>query len=183
MTTKKRVITATIILLALLLAVPAFAGGWVVITLDALPGEVRAGETVHIGFMVRQHGVRPTDDVSPALSATNRDTGETITAEAEQSGTTGHYKVTVLFPAEGVWEWQIAAPPFTQQTQLEPITVLPPAAAETGASSATAGSARSFLRWSGAGLLVLAAVLILLGQRQRPKAAAPALEHVGGDHG
>ena len=183
MTTKKRLITATIILLALLLVVPAFAGSWVVITLDALPGEVRAGETVHIGFMVRQHGVRPTDDVSPALSATNRDTDETITAEAKQSGTTGHFEVAVLFPAEGVWEWQIAAPPFFQQTQLEPLTVLPAAATEAGAPPVTVGSARSFLRWSGAGLLVLAAVLILLGQRPRPEAVAPALERVGGDHG
>lgn len=183
MNTRKRLTTAVIILLALLPVTPAFAGGWVVITLDSLPGEVRAGETVHIGFMVRQHGVRPTDAVSPALTATNRDTGETIIVEAEQSGATGHYEVAALFPAEGVWEWQLAAPPFPQQTQLEPLTVLPAAAAEAAAPLGVTGSARSFLRLSGAGLLVLAAVLILLGQRQRPEAVAPALEHVGGDHG
>jgi len=35
---------------------PALAGGWAVVTLDTLPAAPRAGQTLSLGFMVRQHG-------------------------------------------------------------------------------------------------------------------------------
>src|SRR6185295_2134730 len=53
----------------LALAAPVFAGGWSVVTLDTLPREVRAGQTLHLGFMVRQHGIEPNSQVSPTLTA------------------------------------------------------------------------------------------------------------------
>jgi hypothetical protein len=40
----------------LLLASPALAGGWAVITLDTLPRDVRAGQSMRVGFAIRQHG-------------------------------------------------------------------------------------------------------------------------------
>src|SRR5689334_5637825 len=40
----------------LLLAAPALAGGWAVITLDTLPRDVRAGQSIRVGFSIRQHG-------------------------------------------------------------------------------------------------------------------------------
>ena len=47
------------VLLALLFVVPsALAGGWAVVTLDQLPAEVRQGQSLRLGFMVRQHGNR-----------------------------------------------------------------------------------------------------------------------------
>ena len=47
------------LLLAMAFTVPALAGGWAVITLDELPGQVEANQPLEIGFMVRQHGVTP----------------------------------------------------------------------------------------------------------------------------
>ena len=179
---KRRVTPLLILLLSLLLAATAHAGGWVVITLDALPGHVRAGETIHLGFMVRQHGKRPIDGVSPALTATHTETGETVRAEARQAGPTGHFEVDVTFPVAGTWEWQIAAPPFFQQTQLEPLTVLPAAAAAASTTLIAAGT-RSLLRWGGLLLLALAALLTLLAQRPPEEAVTPGLDAQGGTHG
>src|SRR5215216_2076328 len=59
----------------LALAAPALAGGWAVLTLDALPREVRAGAAIQLGFMVRQHGKTPTNtdldgnQLKPVLTA------------------------------------------------------------------------------------------------------------------
>lgn len=168
-----------IVILLLLLVQPALAGGWVVITLDGLPGPIHAGETVNLGFMVRQHGERPLNDVSPRLSAVNRESGETITVDAEQVGETGHFQVAVVFPSAGAWDWQLSAPPFPQQVEFEPLTVLPAASGETTtpslSASTLASNVRAAMRWSGAGLLGLAGLLALaalVGQRRRQKEAA-----------
>lgn len=59
-------------------AAPALAGGWANVTLDRLPAEPRAGQTLTLGFMVRQHGITPTNGVQPYLSARNTETGQTL---------------------------------------------------------------------------------------------------------
>ena len=83
-----------------------------------------------------------------------------------------------IFPEAGVWDWQISAPPFPQQAEFEPLSVLPAASGETAAqpSSATVtGTVRTAMRWNGAGLLGLAGLLALataVRQRRRQAAAA-----------
>ncbi len=163
------------LLALLLLARPAAAGSWVVVTLDELPGPVRAGDTLRVGFIVRQHGVRPINSVSPVLTAVNPETGETITAEAEQVGATGHFEATVVLPEAGAWAWQITVPPFPRESRFEPLTVLPAAPAGDGPLSfvaAGAGEARAAMRWAGALLLAAAAVLTLISRRRREAVAA-----------
>lgn len=156
-----------------LLAGPASAGGWVAITLDELPGQVRAGEEVRVGFMVRQHGVTPINNVQPAVTLTHAESGETITAEAQQVGRTGHFEATIVFPEAGEWAWQIGVPPFAQQTEMAPLTVVPVTAGH--ALFPAASGARAAMRWAGAGLLLVAAAMALVGRRRRetvsPKAA------------
>ena len=51
-----RISIALALLLSVVLAIPAFAGGWAIITLDELPTGVVAGEPLTIGFTVLQHG-------------------------------------------------------------------------------------------------------------------------------
>lgn len=166
------VVIGMVALAALLLAAgPAAAGGWVAITLDELPGQVRAGEEVRVGFMVRQHGVTPINSVEPLLTATHRETGETITAEAEQVGPTGHFEATAVFPEAGEWAWRIGVPPFAQETEMAPLTVLPAAAGH--ALFPAASGARSAMRWAGVVSLVVAAALALVGRRRRGTEAAP----------
>jgi hypothetical protein len=149
----------------LLLATPVLAGGWAVITVDSLPAEIRAGELLTIGFMVRQHGQTPINGVPVALHARNDTTGELISAGARQSGESGHYVVDVVFPGEGQWVWSISASPFLQEGQFAPLTVLPTDAPERGAANATspvvAFPLREALRWAGLSLLAAAFVLAL----------------------
>lgn len=99
------VLFAVVVLLAL--ALPAWAGGFAVVTLDELPTNVVAGQPLAIGFMVRQHGVSPMTGIIPTLIARHPDTGETLRATALPEGARGHYAATITFPSSGTWRWVI----------------------------------------------------------------------------
>ncbi len=127
-----------LLIIALLLAlVPtALAGGWALITLDDMPGEIRAGEPWTVGFTVLQHGRTPVhrlDDgyggvmIEPTLIAANSDTGERVQVTATPTSEVGHFTLQVTFPSEGAWEWTIEPAPLAGETQFEPLTVLPAA--------------------------------------------------------
>lgn len=111
------------ILLSLILAVPAFAGGWAVITLDELPSNVVAGRPVTIGFTVLQHGRTPMTGLSPTITA-NLYKEQEFVVEAEPEGKPGHYKATVTFPKEGEWRWSVQA--FTMDQRMPMLTVAAP---------------------------------------------------------
>lgn len=108
--------------LALVLAVPVFAGGWAVITLDELPGDVLAGEPLTVGFMVRQHGRTPMSGLEPIVTANLGNEKVTVLAKAE--GKVGHYSATLTFPREGNWNWSIQA--FTMDQSMPALTVAAP---------------------------------------------------------
>ena len=176
-----------ITLAMLALATPARAGGWALVTLDQLPVEPRAGQTLRLGFMVRQHGVTPidgafgTEPMTPRLSASNVDTGESIRADARKGGPVGYFVVDVTFPSAGVWEWQITPEPF-QATRLGQLTVLAAAAspAEPAAPTGTVldpAISRAPLRWIGAFMVLAAASLALAGRRGTPARARTLRPH------
>src|SRR5215208_3146534 len=96
------------LLLALVITIPVFAGGWAVITLDELPVDVVAGEPLTIGFTVRQHGITLMDGLYPTVTA-RLPKGDSFLVNAEPDGTPGHYTATLTFPQEGDWEWAIQA--------------------------------------------------------------------------
>ena len=149
-----------VVLAMLALASPALAGGWAMVTLDSLPREVRAGESLQLGFMVLQHGKTPTNKdldgnpLKPVLTAikqggaatTQAKGAETIRAEARQQGPTGHYVVDLAFPSDGTWAWQIALPTYYVQDSpsgqnaaiFAPISVLPAAASAPALQPAAA---------------------------------------------
>ncbi len=179
-----------VILAMLALTLPALAGGWAMVTLDSLPRELRAGESIQLGFTVLQHGKTPTNQdlngnpLTPLLTAVKQggtDTtqakgAETIRVEARQQGPTGHYVVDLTFPSDGSWDWQITLPtyyvqdsPSGQSTAIfAPLTVLPPAASAPAAAPVTA-PAPAATTWLGlspaalrwAGLAVLLAALAI----------------------
>jgi mono/diheme cytochrome c family protein len=90
------------------LAIPAFAGGWAVITLDELPAGVVAGEPLTVGFTVLQHGRTPMDGLDPTITAT-LPKSESLVVHAKPEGETGHYTATLTFPTAGNWNWSIQA--------------------------------------------------------------------------
>lgn len=133
-----RVLVATL-LLTLALGGPALAGGWAVSTLDTLPPEIHAGQTYTIGWTIRQHGQTPIDvesmGGSTEIQATTPDGTKTLSFRGRRdSGPTGHYVASVLFPTDGTWTWQVTQGPFAPQP-LGTLIVL--AAAGTAATSAS----------------------------------------------
>ena len=85
------------LLLSLVFAVPVFAGGWAVITLDELPSNSVAGEPLRIGFTVLQHGRTPMTNLEPTVTA-GLALDEKLVVYAEPEGKPGHYVATLTFP-------------------------------------------------------------------------------------
>lgn len=114
-------------LLGVAAAVPAFAGGWAVVTLDSLPHGVAAGKALTIGFTVRQHGVTLLSSLDPAPQVTARSaaTGEAVRSTADDDGR-GHYSARLTLPTAGEWTWGIQA--FGGQVQPMPAIVVSGAA-------------------------------------------------------
>jgi cytochrome c2 len=113
-------VASLLLVMTFLLVSPVLAGGWAVITLDELPGEIIAGQPLEIGFTVRQHGVTPMDGLEPTIHA--RQAGFTLTEQAKAQGETGHYTATLTFPQAGEWTWSIRA--FTGDQPMPPLSVI-----------------------------------------------------------
>lgn len=108
MFTRFRISLVLAFLLASVIAVPALAGGWAVITLDELPTGVVEGEPFTIGFTVLQHGRTPMDDLDPIVNV-HLDKTDAFVVRAEQEGKPGHYAATLTIPKAGEWEWSVQA--------------------------------------------------------------------------
>jgi hypothetical protein len=170
----RRIILIVGILMLLLPAAVALAGGWVVISLDALPDHIRAGEPVTLSFMVRQHGRTPIHDVEPKLTATNVETGQQIEASAEPMKELGRFIVTVDFPSKGLWEWSISAEPFPQTMTFAPLIVQSaPGLASPEPNSQPTLAMQTTLRWGGLVLLVAAVTLFAVSRRRERSATTP----------
>lgn len=120
MLSRIRISMIVALLLSLIVVIPAFAGGWAVITLDRLPFDIIAGEPVTIGFTVLQHGRTPMADLQPTITAKRSDS-EIIVVNAEPDGKVGHYTATLMFPKEGNWQWSIDA--FTMNQTMPELNV------------------------------------------------------------
>lgn len=125
MPSKFRIALGLTLLLSLIISVPAFAGGWAVITLDELPINVVAGEPLTVGFTVLQHGITPMTGIEPTVTAKLSRT-EKMVVPAKPKGDPGHYVATLTFPKEGNWEWSIQA--FTMDQHMPVLNVTAPVA-------------------------------------------------------
>lgn len=142
MISKIRLLVGFMLFLSLLMVTPSFAGGWAVITLDDLPGNVVAGEPLTIGFTVRQHGHTPMVGLTPTVRATLY-TDEQFVVRAFPEGEPGHYTATLTFPQEGEWSWSIQA--FTMDQPMPALTVAAPAAATADVPAPVASPAASLV--------------------------------------
>jgi len=123
MLNKIRIALGLALSVSLLVAVPSFAGGWAIITLDEMPAKIAAGEPLTIGFTVLQHGRTPMNDLTPTVTAT-LSMKEHFVVNAEPDGKSGHYSATLTFPREGDWEWSIQA--FTMDQSMPVLSVSAP---------------------------------------------------------
>jgi plastocyanin len=113
----RQYLSAIVMLAAfLILAAPALAGGWATVRLDEPPTDLPPGEPWQFGFMVLQHDVTPNSDVTPVVRAIHLETGEEVTATADQEGPTGHFVAELTLPHTGEWGWTITPEPFAETT-------------------------------------------------------------------
>jgi len=103
----------TAALVTLGLTSSASAGGWAITTLDSLPRTMQAGETYHVGYTIRQHGVQPFEGAKPALRISRGAT--VLTFPGRPDGAPGHYVSEVTFPEAGEWTWAALQTPFAEQ--------------------------------------------------------------------
>ena len=121
-----RISIALAVLLTLVFTLPVFAGGWAVITLDAFPTGIVAGEPFTVGFTVLQHGKTPMTGLDATITANLHNKTEFM-VDAEPEGKPGHYTATMTFPMEGEWQWSIQA--FTMDQSMPVLSVAAPAVA------------------------------------------------------
>ena len=105
------------------LSASTMAGGFAVVRLDETPGEVVVDRPWRFGFMVRQHDVTPTNDVTPIVRAIHKETGDEVTATGKQVGPVGHFEAEITFPHAGEWKWAIHVEPFAE-TSFETLAVV-----------------------------------------------------------
>jgi hypothetical protein len=141
------------------------AGGWVVVSLDAVPA-VRAGEDSDVGFMVLRHGVTPESSDDLAIVLTGPD-GRAHRFEAVQQGAIGHHVATITVPDAGDYRWSVASG-FGELADLGALEVTaPPGAAMPWPWDV--------LQWGTATLALILAALAVLDVRRthRDRRAAP----------
>jgi cytochrome c2 len=167
----KRIIFALglTLLLALAFTITALAGGWAVITLDELPGEVAANQPLEIGFMVRQHGVTPLEGQSPVITAKLAGSSEAVIVRASEEGEVGHYAATLTLPQAGEWLWNIEA--FGAPQPMPALTVVDSAWAATKSEPITSNSNFLSLLTGGIGLIGVIGGLLALQRKVRWAAA------------
>ena len=100
-------------LLACDLGTPVAAGGWAITTFDRLPSEFIAGQTYHLGYTIRQHGVTPLRVDRTEVIAVPK-AGQELSFPGRPDGDLGHYVVDLAFPP-GSYTWRVTQQPFMAQ--------------------------------------------------------------------
>lgn len=159
-------------LLALLaLTTTAIAGSSATVTLDGDGDQPSAGQPIEIGFTLYQHGVRPVSWPDAWITATNPETGQTVTADAVPQGAEGHYVATITLPSKGTWTWAIETHDLEVLTAMEPMVATSPGSASAvGTASPAASTALvPLVAIAGAlGVIVVAGATFAHRRRPRP---------------
>jgi len=134
-------------LLFVAIASVASAGGWAVVTLDAMPPQVVVNQPVTIGMMIRQHGRTPWVYENVRVRGFHS-TGETYELRAVMDQR-GHYTATLNFPRAGTWQWAVSSGLMPEWQPMPNLIVEDPAQRESefaAAHNATAPFNASNLR-------------------------------------
>jgi len=104
----KTVILLTLAAALWLWVAPARAGGWAVVTLEDWPENVVAGESFPIVFSIRQHGQLLAPGYEPVIRAFHPDSGAGFEITALETKRTGFYHADLTLPEPGRWTWSIS---------------------------------------------------------------------------
>lgn len=168
MSLRRLLFIAGALLLALALSMPALAGGWSTINLDALPSGVAAGQETTIGLTVLQHGVTPRAGATVTLTFRDAGGGDAIVVPALEAGPVGHYIARVTLPRSGAWEWSVRAiatagapGPLLIEMADHPMPSLAVAAAAAPPSQVTPSAHLAIPDWAFATMLATLAIATL----------------------
>jgi hypothetical protein len=160
----RRSLLALPILVVLLAAPAAFAGGWATVGLSSTPAGAQPGDPWSVDLTILQHGRTPLADLAPVITITNGDTTRNFTAKP--TGKAGVYHADVVFSAAGRWEYQIDDGFISGVPHTYPAVQIG-APASAPAATADDGGGPSAL-WLIPGIALLAAaVLLVAGDRRR----------------
>ncbi len=158
-----------ILLAGALMAGPAQAGGWAVVTLEDWPAQIGAGQPFTLRFAVRQHGQDLLGGLNLTVEMTHTAENHQVTASAIDGEKPGYYEVTLDLPAAGEWTWSVDA--FGAVYPMPPLTVAPgPIQSAPAAETAAPASAPTWPLAAGIAALLLA-VGLALGGRPLPRRA------------
>ena len=116
-------------LAAIAVPVAAFTfGGWVVITVDALPEYAVAGKPTTLTYTVRQHGITVLGGLRPYVVARN---GSAVVEAKAGETSPSRYSATMTLPRDGAWTIDIRSGFMnsTMSIPLMPLRVVPADAA------------------------------------------------------
>lgn len=96
-----------IAILALVLAVvgagSASAGGWAAVGFEPLPDGTAAGASWKPKIFVKQHGIRPLEGLHPVVTINETASGQSKSFAARPMSEAGVYEADVVFPTSGDW--------------------------------------------------------------------------------
>jgi YtkA-like len=98
------IVLATIVA-ALAATATASAGGWATVGMYPLPTGVGPGDDWDTKLTILQHGnpETPLSGLSPTITITHDETGQTETFSATETDEAGVYAASVVFPEAGPW--------------------------------------------------------------------------------
>lgn len=169
-------VASATLLLAVLSAASALAGGMAISILDPLPTSIEAGQTYKIGYTIKQHGIEPVDVArfggTTEIVAWTADMSQHLRFPGRPEGERGHYVADVTLPTAGRWSWEVTQGPFRPHPLGELVVRAPapapapaaPAAAPAPAAPRLPGFVTPLLVASTAGLL---AAMLFANRRER----------------
>jgi hypothetical protein len=157
---------------SLVVAGTASAGGWATAGVSPPPpDDPSGGSTWNTDITIKQHGVTPLDNISPAVILRNTATGEEQQFKGTPTGKPGTYSAEVVFPDSGRWAVQVydGFTEYGNATRHNFGVVALDGPAAPGAGEFPLG-------WTlaGVGAAIAAVVALVLFLRRRTSAPAPA---------
>lgn len=164
-----------LLLLGLVTAPGALAGGWATVELSSTPTGVAPGTPWNVDVTVLQHGVTPLAGVTPIVRLRSAG-GVTREFAAETTARTGVYRARVIFPAAGRWTYEVDDGFISEAPHMFPAVTIAAPAAPAPVADGGSGVSAGRLAGAGAALVLALAVLAADRRRRRPPLAARAAE-------
>jgi hypothetical protein len=96
-------VAVSTVVLAVVGAGSASAGGWAAVGFEPLPDDTAAGASWKPKIFVKRHGVTPLEGLRPVVTIHETDSGQAESFTAVPTSEAGVYEADVVFPSPGDW--------------------------------------------------------------------------------